>query len=77
MLKRLIDASESEGYWTLQAQILAANTASLRLHRAAGFREIGYRERLGHINGVWHDVIVLERRSRTVGGPGLPGRSCG
>ena len=77
LLERLIAASEAEAYWTLQAQIVAANRASRALHVKCGFREVGVRERLGHIGGVWHDVVLLERRSRTTGGPGLPTRSCG
>jgi len=41
-----------------------------------GFPEVGFRERYGHLNGVWHDVILLERRSASAGGSGLPTRSC-
>jgi L-amino acid N-acyltransferase YncA len=76
LLAGLIAASEAEGYWTLQAQIIAGNSASRALHQAAGFREIGVRERLGHIKGVWHDVVITERRSSRTGGPGLPTRKC-
>ena len=76
MLGQLIAASESEGYWTLQAQIMSGNHASRALHRKCGFREAGVRERYGHLNGDWHDVILLERRSPCAGGPGLPTRSC-
>ena len=77
MLNALITASETEGYWTLQSQILALNEASRALHARIGFREVGYRERYGHINDVWHDVILMERRSPLTGGPGLPTRTCG
>lgn len=77
MLERLIDVSEDGGYWTLQAQIIAGNEASLRLHRKCGFREVGVRERYGHIDDIWHDVVLLERRSAQTGGPGLPTRHCG
>lgn len=73
----MIAASEAEGYWTLQAQIIAANGASRHLHLASGFREVGTRERLGQVLGVWHDVVLMERRSRRTGGPGLPTRTCG
>ena len=76
LLEGLITASEAEGYWSLQAQIIAGNVASLALHRKYGFREIGYRERYGHINDQWHDVVLLERRSERTGGPGLPAKTC-
>jgi len=69
--------SEADGYWTLQAQMMAENSASLALHRKTGFRDVGIRERYGHLNGVWHDVVLLERRSALAGGEGLPTKVCG
>lgn len=77
LLRRLVEISEAEAFWTLQAQIMAGNHASRALHAKCGFREIGLRERLGHINGQWSDVVMLERRSRVTGGPGQPTRTCG
>ncbi len=76
MLEGLVVASEEEGFWTLQAQIIAGNAASRALHLKCGFREVGYRERLGHVKDVWHDVVTYERRSQKTGGPNLPTRSC-
>lgn len=67
LLDALVRGSEAAGYWTLQAGIFAENRASLALHRTCGFREVGRRERLGALGGVWHDVMLLERRSATVG----------
>jgi L-amino acid N-acyltransferase YncA len=67
LLMRLVEESEREGIWTLQAGILAENIASQGLHKKCGFREIGRRERLGKLNGVWRDVVMLERRSQSVG----------
>ena len=55
---------------------MAENHPSLALHRKIGFREVGYRERYGHIKNVWHDVILLERRSAKTGGLNLPTRKC-
>lgn len=57
--------------------MMAENTASRALHRKAGFRDVGVRERYGHLNGVWHDVVLLERRSAQAGGEGLPTKTCG
>ena len=67
LLNGLITDSEKHGIWTLQAGIFAENQASIALHRSCGFREIGRRERIGQLHGVWRDVILLERRSQTVG----------
>src|SRR5205085_10220430 len=67
LLEALITCSEQHGIWTLQAGILAENVSSLALHRKCGFREVGRRERIGRLNDVWRDVILLERRSKVVG----------
>lgn len=72
LLSRLITATEAEGIWMLQAGIFPENTASLALHRALGFRDVGRRERIGFMEygphaGEWRDVILLERRSRVAG----------
>jgi L-amino acid N-acyltransferase YncA len=67
LLRALVAVSEQNGIWTLQAGIFPENYSSLALHRKNGFREVGRRERLGKLNGVWRDVILLERRSRMIG----------
>jgi L-amino acid N-acyltransferase YncA len=67
LLQELVAESEEAGFWTLQASIFRENVASSALHRACGFREVGCRERIGRMNGVWRDTILMERRSRIVG----------
>lgn len=67
LLHELVRSSEQNGIWTLQAGILAENEASIRLHLACGFRSVGVREKLGQLNGVWKDIVLMERRSRVVG----------
>ncbi len=67
LLNRLIEESEMEGFWTLQAGVFPENTASLMLIEKLGFRQIGYREKVGKMNGVWRDTILLERRSKKIG----------
>ncbi|MGH7162869.1 MAG: GNAT family N-acetyltransferase [Planctomycetota bacterium] len=66
LLAALVDASERAGVWTLQAGIFPENEPSLRLHAACGFRVVGRRERIGRRDGVWRDVLLLERRSPRV-----------
>jgi phosphinothricin acetyltransferase len=67
LLDALILQSELNGIWSLQAGIFPENEASLRLHKRAGFRIVGVRERLGQMNGRWRDVVLMERRSSVVG----------
>jgi L-amino acid N-acyltransferase YncA len=67
LLRALIRSTERAGIWTTESGIFPENAASLRLHRSAGFRVVGTRERLGRHRGRWRDVILLERRSPAVG----------
>jgi L-amino acid N-acyltransferase YncA len=66
LLKAFIDSTEAAGIWTIQSGIFPENSASLAVHRHAGFRVIGTRERIGRHYGVWRDVVLLERRSPRV-----------
>jgi phosphinothricin acetyltransferase len=69
LLEALVEASERNEIWTLQAGVFPENAASVKLHLSCGFREVGRRERIGKLNGVWRDTLLLERRSRNVGAP--------
>jgi L-amino acid N-acyltransferase YncA len=64
LLQRLIEESEKNDIWTLQASIFPENTPSIKIHKACGFREVGIRESIGKLNGVWRNTVLLERRSR-------------
>jgi len=66
LLEALIDESERNGIWTLQASIFPENVASAKLHLRCGFREVGRRERIATLNGVWRDTVLFERRSKAV-----------
>ena len=63
LLSALVASTERAGIWTVQTGIFPENAASLALHRAVGFREVGVRERVGRLHGRWRDVVLLERRS--------------
>ncbi|WP_306298938.1 GNAT family N-acetyltransferase [Bacillus sp. OV166] len=67
LLNSLIEQSEQNGFWTIQSGIFPENVASLKLHSKHDFREVGRRERIGKMDGVWRDTILLERRSNIVG----------
>jgi L-amino acid N-acyltransferase YncA len=67
LLQALIEESEKNGLWTLQAGIFPENIGSLKIHEKTGFRQLGIREKIGQHNGTWRNTILLERRSATVG----------
>jgi phosphinothricin acetyltransferase len=72
LLEAVILSTENAGLWTLQGGIFPENTASLRLVKKHGFKEIGRREKIGRMtyglfSGTWRDVILVERRSAVAG----------
>lgn len=66
LLEALIVSTEAAGIWTIQTGVFPENTASLRLHERVGFRVVGRRKRIGKRDGVWRDVIAIERRSPVI-----------
>ncbi|MBI1801937.1 MAG: N-acetyltransferase [Chloroflexi bacterium] len=60
-LSALIQAAEAAGYWKLVSRVFPENTASLALCRSLGFREVGRYEKHAQLDGVWRDVIIVER----------------
>lgn len=67
LLQELVAESEANSFWTLQAGIFPENTGSVRTHEKAGFRIVGKREKIGKMNDIWRDTLLLERRSAVVG----------
>ncbi len=67
LLEALIAGAEATGIWTIQTGIFPENQASLALHERCGFRIVGRRHRIGQLDGVWRDTLLLERRSSRVG----------
>jgi phosphinothricin acetyltransferase len=72
LLRALVASTEEAGIWSIRSAVFPENVASLALHRSAGFRIVGTRERvarMGHgpMAGQWRDVVLIERRSSVVG----------
>ncbi len=66
LLEALIASTEAAGIWTIEAGMFPENEASIRLHERLGFEIVGRHKRLSRLDGVWRDVLLLERRSTTV-----------
>ncbi len=68
LMAKIVEDSESKGFWMLQSGIFPENVPSLRLHEKHEFRTVGIRERIGQMrSGEWRDIILMERRSKNVG----------
>jgi phosphinothricin acetyltransferase len=62
LLDRLIDEATSRGFRQMIAVIGdSAQTASIALHRAAGFRMVGNFENVGFKFGRWLDSVLMQR----------------
>lgn len=71
LIARLIEESEKEDIWTLQASVFPENRESLSILRKHGFRVVGKREKIGKMlfgehAGRWRDVVLYERRSEKI-----------
>jgi L-amino acid N-acyltransferase YncA len=66
LVEAVVESSERAGFWTLQTGVFPENEASLALCRRSGFRVVGTQERIGGLDGIWRDVLLLERRSEVV-----------
>jgi phosphinothricin acetyltransferase len=62
LLDELLRRCEALGYRQMIAVIGdSAQTASVELHRAAGFRMVGTLESVGHKFGRWLDSVMMQR----------------
>jgi L-amino acid N-acyltransferase YncA len=62
LMAALVTAAGEAGIWTIQTSVFPENAASLALHRRAGFRVVGRRERIAELGGAWRDTLLLELR---------------
>jgi phosphinothricin acetyltransferase len=60
-MQGLIDAAREAGFWKLVSRVFVENAPSRALLQAVGFREVGVYEKHGRLDGVWHDVVIVER----------------
>lgn len=60
-LDELIKEAKAKGFWKLVSRVFPENVASRALIRSLGFREVGIYEKHGELDGVWRDVVIVER----------------
>ena len=60
-MEALIEAAEQAGLWKLVSRVFVENAASRSLLQSLGFREVGIYEKHGRLDGMWRDVVIVER----------------
>ena len=60
-LQGLLQEAEQAGFWKLVSRVFVENTASRALLRSQGFREVGVYEKHAQLDGVWRDMVIVER----------------
>jgi phosphinothricin acetyltransferase len=60
-MTHLMGECAARGFWKLLSRVFVENTPSRGLLRALGFREVGTYEKHGQLDGVWRDVVIVER----------------
>jgi L-amino acid N-acyltransferase YncA len=60
-MEALLEAAKEAGFWKLVARVFVENTPSRKLLLSLGFREVGVHEKHARLDGIWRDVVVVER----------------
>jgi L-amino acid N-acyltransferase YncA len=60
-LESLIETARSRGDWKLLSRVFPENKTSLDLLASLGFRQVGTYVRHAKLDGVWRDVVIVEK----------------
>lgn len=61
VLGELVDLASMHGFHTVMARIVSGHEASIALHAALGFEQVGTEREIGRKFGRWLDVVVMQR----------------
>jgi phosphinothricin acetyltransferase len=57
----LMEEASKSGFWKLVSRVFPENESSLALLESLGFRRVGIYERHAQLDGVWRDVVIVEK----------------
>lgn len=60
-MEALINETRQQGWWKLLSRVFPENTGSRRLLAGLGFREVGIYQKHAQLDGVWRDVVIVEK----------------
>ncbi len=61
LLGDLVELARSHGFHSAIGRIVGGHEASIALHRACGFEEVGRERQVGRKFGRWLDVVLMQR----------------
>ena len=61
LMSSLLLVARERGYWKLVSRVFPENVACLSLLRSMGFRQVGTYRNHAQLDGVWRDVVIVER----------------
>jgi L-amino acid N-acyltransferase YncA len=73
LMAGLIAELERRGFWKTLSRLFPENTASRAMCARHGFREVGTYRNHAQLDGVWRDVIIVERLLGDAARSGQPG----
>ena len=61
LMAAFLPACAAAGVWKVLSRVFPENAASLALCARHGFRVVGTYEKHAKLDGVWRDVVIVER----------------
>ena len=61
LLEELVRLARLHGYHSIIARIVGDHEASIKLHAASGFIQVGRETEVGRKHGRWLDVVLMQR----------------
>jgi len=60
LLEEVVRVARERGFHSVIGRIVGGHTASIKLHAAVGFEEVGLEREVGRKFGRWLDVVVMQ-----------------
>ena len=61
LLAELVELARDHGFHSVIARIVGGHAASIALHEACGFEQVGVEREVGRKFGRWLDVVLMQR----------------